>query len=122
MNHTGRTIITINDGTYPVKFGMGALLHFSEGLGYDVQETITALTKPGVGQIKSIAKFIYAALYVDALYKEKEFILTFDDVIDWVDSNATDEISKVMVVIMQGISSITKVDYPSEDAGGSKKK
>jgi hypothetical protein len=122
MNHTGRTIITINGGTYSVKFGMGALLHFSEGLGYDVQETIEALTKPGVGQIKSIAKFIYAALYVDALYKEKEFNLTFDDVIDWVDSNATDEISKVMVVIMQGISSITKVDYPSEDAGGSKKK
>jgi hypothetical protein len=122
MNHTGRTIITINGGTYSVKFGMGALLHFSEGLGYDVQETIEALTKPGVGQIKSIAKFIYAALYVDALYKEKEFTLTFDDVIDWVDSNATDEISKVMVVIMQGISSITKVDYPSEDAEGSKKK
>jgi hypothetical protein len=122
MNHTGRTIITINGGTYPVKFGMGALLHFSEGLGYDVQETIEALTKPGVGQIKSIAKFIYAALYVDALYKEKEFTLTFDDVIDWVDSNATDEISKVMVVIMHGISSITKVDYPSEEAGGSKKK
>ncbi len=122
MNHTGRTIITINGGTYSVKFGMGALLHFSEGLGYDVQETIEALTKPGVGQIKSIAKFIYAALYVDALYKEKEFTLTFDDVIDWVDSNSTDEISKVMVVIMQGISSITKVDYPSEEAGGSKKK
>jgi len=122
MNHTGRTIITINGSTYTVKFGMGALLHFSEGLGYDVQETIEALTKPGVGQIKSIAKFIYAALYVDALYKEKEFTLTFDDVIDWVDSNATDEISKVMVVIMQGISSITKVDYPSEDVGGSKKK
>ena len=122
MNHTGRTIITINGSTYSVKFGMGALLHFSEGLGYDVQETIEALTKPGVGQIKSIAKFIYAALYVDALYKEKEFTLTFDDVIDWVDSNATDEISKVMVVIMHVISSITKVDYPSEDAGGSKKK
>jgi len=104
MNHTGRTIITINGGTYSVKFGMGALLHFSEGLGYDVQETIEALTKPGVGQIKSIAKFIYAALYVDAIYKDKEFTLTFDDIIDWVDSNATDEISKVMVVIMQGIS------------------
>jgi hypothetical protein len=122
MNHTGRTIITINGGTYPVKFGMGALMHFSEGLGYDVQETITALTKPGVGQIKSIAKFIYAAIYVDALYKEKEFALTFDDVIDWVDSNPTDVISNVMVVIMQGISSITKVDYPSADAAASKKK
>ena len=122
MNHTGRTIITINGSTYTVKFGMGALLHFSEGLGYDVQETITALTKPGVGQIKSIAKFIYAAIYVDALYKEKEFTLTFEDVIDWVDSNPTDVISNVMVVIMQGISSITKVDYPSADAAASKKK
>ena len=122
MNHTGRTIITINGSTYTVKFGMGALLHFSEGLGYDVQETITALTKPGVGQIKSIAKFIYAAIYVDALYKEKEFGLTFDDVIDWVDSNPTDVISNVMVVIMQGISSITKVDYPNADAATSKKK
>ena len=101
MNHTGRTIITINGSTYPVKFGMGALLHFSEGLGYDVQETIEALTKPGVGQIKAIAKFIYAALYVDALYKDQEFTLEFVDIIDWVDSNQTDEISKVMVVIMQ---------------------
>jgi hypothetical protein len=122
MNHTGRTIITINGGTYPVKFGMGALLHFSEGLGYDVQETIEALTKPGVGQIKAIAKFIYAALYVDALYKDQEFTLEFVDIIDWVDSNQTDEISKVMVVIMQGISTITNVDYPNSEAGESKKK
>ena len=122
MNHTGRTIITIDGGTYPVKFGMGALLHFSEGLGYDVQETIEALTKPGVGQIKAIAKFIYAALYVDALYKDQKFTLEFADVIDWVDSNQTEEISKVMVVIMQGISTITNVDYPSSEAGESKKK
>ena len=122
MNHTGRTIITINGGTYSVKFGMGALLHFSEGLGYDVQETIEALTKPGVGQIKAIAKFIYAALYVDALYKDQEFTLEFVDIIDWVDSNQTDEISKVMVVIMQGISTITNVEYPTSEAGESKKK
>jgi hypothetical protein len=122
MNHTGRTIITINGGTYPVKFGMGALLHFSEGLGYDVQETIEALTKPGVGQIKAIAKFIYAALYVDALYKDQEFTLEFGDIIDWVDTNPTNEISKVMVVIMQGISTITNVDYPTSEASKSKKK
>ena len=122
MNHTGRTIITINGSTYPVKFGMGALLHFSEGLGYDVQETIEALTKPGVGQIKAIAKFIYAALYVDALYKDQEFTLEYGDIIDWVDSNQTDEISKVMVVIMQGISTITNVDYPTSEAVESKKK
>jgi hypothetical protein len=122
MNHTGRTIITINGGTYPVKFGMGALLHFSEGLGYDVQETIEALTKPGVGQIKAIAKFIFAALYVDALYKDQEFTLEFADIIDWVDSNQTEEITKVMVVIMQGISTITNVDYPSSEASESKKK
>jgi hypothetical protein len=122
MNHTGRTIITINGGTYPVKFGMGALLHFSEGLGYDVQETIEALTKPGVGQIKAIAKFIFAALYVDSLYKDQEFTLEFADIIDWVDSNQTEEITKVMVVIMQGISTITNVDYPSSEVGESKKK
>jgi hypothetical protein len=122
MNHTGRTIITINGSTYTVKFGMGALLHFSEGLGYDVQETIEALTKTGVGQIKAIAKFIYAALYVDALYHDKEFTLELVDIIDWVDTNPTDEIGKVVVVIMQGISAITNVEYPSGDAGESKKK
>jgi hypothetical protein len=122
MNHTGRTIITINGGTYPVKFGMGALMHFSEGLGYDVQETIEALTKPGVGQIKAIAKFIYAAVYVDAIYNDKDFNLDQIDIIDWVDSNPTDEVGKVVQVIMQGISSITKVDYPSEASDDSKKK
>jgi hypothetical protein len=122
MNHTGRTIITINGGTYSVKFGMGALLHFSEGLGYDVQETIEALTKPGVGQIKSIAKFIYAAIYVDALYNDKDFTLNEIDVIDWVDSNPADEVGNVVKVIMQGISSITKIDYPGGEFGESKKK
>ncbi len=101
---------------------MGALLHFSEGLGYDVQETIGELTQAGVGQIKAIAKFIYAALYVDALYHDKEFTLELVDVIDWVDTNPTDEIGKVVVVIMQGISSITKVEYPAGDAEESKKK
>jgi hypothetical protein len=122
MNHTGRTIITINGSTYTLKFGMGALLHFSEGLGYDVQETITALTKPGVGQIKSIAKFIFAALYVDALYNDKEFTLNQIDIIDWVDSNPSDEVGKVVQVIIQGISLITKIDYPINDASESKKK
>jgi hypothetical protein len=122
MNHTGRTIITINGSTYSIKFGMGALLHFSETQGNDVQQTIEQLTTPGVGQIKAIAKFIYSALYVDALYHDKEFNLDFLDVIDWVDSNPTDQVSNVMLVIMQGITSITKLDYPSEDAGKSKKK
>ena len=101
---------------------MGALLHFSDGLGYDVQETIGELTQAGVGQIKAIAKFIYAALYVDALYNDKEFNLELLDVIDWVDTNPTDEIGKVVVVIMQGISSITKVEYPVEDDKEPKKK
>jgi hypothetical protein len=101
---------------------MGALLHFSETQGNDVQQTIEQLTTPGVGQIKAIAKFIYSALYVDALYHDKEFNLDFLDVIDWVDSNPTDQVSNVMLVIMQGITSITKLDYPSEDAGKSKKK
>ena len=122
MNHTGRTIITINGGTHTLKFGMGALMYFSDGLGYDVQETIEALTKPGVGQIKAIAKFIFAALYVDALYNDKEFNLEQIDIIDWVDSNPTDEVGKVVTVIMQGISSITKIDYPGDKVDDSKKK
>jgi hypothetical protein len=44
------------------------------------------------------------------------------DIIDWVDSNPSDQVTNVMVVIMQGISAITKIEYPSEDAGESKKK
>jgi hypothetical protein len=122
MNHTGRTFININGSTYSVKFGMGALLHFSETLGNDVQQTIEQLTTPGVGQIKAIAKFIYSALYVDALYHDKEFNLDTMDIIDWVDSNPSDQVTNVMFVIMQGISAITKIEYPSEDAGESKKK
>jgi hypothetical protein len=122
MNHSGRTIITINGSTYSVKFGMGALMHFSETLGNDVQQTIEQLTTPGVGQIKAIAKFIYSALYVDAIYHDKEFNLDTMDIIDWVDSNPSDQVTNVMVVIMQGISAITKIDYPSENAGESKKK
>jgi len=122
MNHTGRTIITINGSTYTVKFGMGALLHFSETLGNDVQQTIEQLTTPGVSQIKAIAKFIYSALYVDALYNEKEFNVTQIDIIDWVDSNPVDEVGNVVKVIMQGISTITKIDYPSEGVSESKKK
>ena len=77
MNYTGRTTIQINGGTYPLKFGMGALIHFSEKLGYDVQATIEELTTPGVGQIKSIAKFIYCALYVEAIYKDKVCMAEF---------------------------------------------
>jgi hypothetical protein len=97
-------------------------MHFSDGLGYDVQETIEALTKPGVGQIKAIAKFIFAALYVDALYNDKEFNLEQIDIIDWVDSNPTDEVGKVVTVIMKGISAITKIDYPGDGVDDSKKK
>ena len=87
-----------------------------------MQQTIEQLTTPGVGQIKAIAKFIYSALYVDALYHDKEFNLDYLDVIDWVDSNPADQVSNVMVVIMSGISAINKIDYPSGDAGDSKKK
>jgi hypothetical protein len=101
---------------------MGALLHFSETQGNDVQQTIEQLTTPGVGQIKAIAKFIYSALYVDALYHDKEFNLDFLDIIDWVDSNPVDQVSNVMVTIMHGFSSISKIDYPSTDGGESKKK
>jgi hypothetical protein len=48
--------------------------------------------------------------------------LDYLDVIDWVDSNPADQVSNVMVVIMSGISAINKIDYPSADAGESKKK
>lgn len=100
---------------------MGALLHFSETLGNDVQLTIEQLTTSGVGQIKAVAKFIYSALYVDALYHDKEFTLEFVDIIDWVDSNSPDEISRVMQVIMKGIGTITQIEYPSGDGEESKK-
>jgi len=55
MNYTGRTLVQINGRAYPLKFGMGALIHFSETQGYDVQLTIEQLTTTGVNQIKSIA-------------------------------------------------------------------
>jgi hypothetical protein len=120
MNYTGRTTVEINGSTYPLKFGMGALIHFSETLGYDVQQTIEQLTTPGVGQIKSIAKFIYCALYVEAIYKDKEFALTYDDIVDWVDLTSPNELSKVMQSIMYGLSVITQVEYPAQEE--SKKK
>ena len=120
MNYTGRTTIQINGGTYPLKFGMGALIHFSEKLGYDVQATIEELTTPGVGQIKSIAKFIYCALYVEAIYKDKEFELTYEDIIDWVDFSNPEELGKVMQTIMFGLSTITQVEYPAQEAAKKK--
>jgi hypothetical protein len=120
MNYTGRTTVEINGSTYPLKFGMGALIHFSETLGYDVQATIEQLTTPGVGQIKSIAKFIYSALYVEAIFKDKEFSLTYDDIVDWVDSSHPNELGKVMQTIMYGLSVITQVEYPAGEE--SKKK
>lgn len=122
MNHTGRTIININGSTYTIKFGMGALLHFSETQGNDVQQTIEQLTTSGVNQIKAISKFMFSALYVDAIYHDKELDLTIMDIIDWIDSNPADEISKVMQVIIAGISAINKIDYPAAEGEESKKK
>lgn len=116
MNYTGKTTININGRTYPLKFGMGALIHFSEDMGYDVQETIDSLTKPGIHQIKAIAKFIFSALQVEALFKDQELTLTFDDVVDWVDINSPSEISRIVRVIMFGLSTINEIEYPLEDA------
>lgn len=121
MKYTGRTTVNINGGAYPLKFGMGALIHFSETLGYDVQATIEQLTTPGVAQIKSIAKFVFSALYVEAIYKDKELDLTYDDILDWVDMTSPEELGKVMQTIMFGLSAITKVEVPEQE-GGSKKK
>lgn len=118
----GKTFITINERTYPIKFGMGALIHFSEGLGYDVEKTIEELTTPGVNQIKGIAKFIYAALYVDAVYKEQPLDVDFSDVIEWVDTNPTGEVTKVVEAIMKGLASITQVNYPEGKKEEAKKK
>lgn len=121
MNYTGRTTITINGSTYPLKFGMGALMYFSETLEYDVQATIEQLTTPGVGQIKAISKFIYCALYVEAIYKDKELNLTYDDIVDWVDLTSPKELGKIMQTIMFGLSSITEVELPAQEEGSKKK-
>lgn len=120
MNYTGRTTVEINGRAYPLKFGMGALIHFSETQGYDVQLTIEQLTTTGVNQIKSIAKFVYSALYVEAIFKDKEFDLTFEDILDWVDMTHPEELGKVMQTIIFGLSAITQVELPAQE--GAKKK
>ena len=99
---------------------MGALIHFSENQGYDVQLTIEQLTTTGVNQIISIAKFVYSALYVEAIFKDKELDLTFEDILDWVDMTHPEELGKVMQTIMFGLSAITKVELPAQE--GAKKK
>lgn len=121
MNYTGRTTVNINGRAYPLKFGMGALIHFSETLGYDVQATIEQLTTAGVGQIKSIAKFVYSALYVEAIFKDKELDLTYEDILDWVDMTHPEELGKVMQTIMFGLSAITQVELPAQENGSKKK-
>lgn len=120
MNYTGRTTVEINGRAYPLKFGMGALIHFSENQGYDVQLTIEQLTTTGVNQIKSIAKFVFSALYVEAIFKDKELDLTFDDILDWVDMTHPEELGKVMQTIIFGLSAITQVELPAQE--GTKKK
>ena len=120
MNYTGRTTVEINGRAYPLKFGMGALIHFSENQGYDVQLTIEQLTTTGVNQIKSIAKFVYSALYVEAIFKDKELDLTFEDIIDWVDMTRPEELGKVMQTIVFGLSAISQVELPAQE--GAKKK
>lgn len=113
MKHSGRTIININGKDYVVKFGMGALMQFSEGFEYDVQETIEQLTKPGINQIKAISKFIYTAIYVDAIYSDAVLEIELKDVVDWVDQTNSKTLSVVIDTIMSGIAQITDIDYPS---------
>lgn len=120
MNYTGRTTVEINGRVYPLKFGMGALIHFSETQGYDVQLTIEQLTTTGVNQIKSIAKFVYSALYVEAIFKDKELDLNFDDILDWVDMTHPEELGKVMQTIIFGLSAITQVELPAQESAKKK--
>jgi hypothetical protein len=121
MNHTGRITVSINGKSYPLKFGMGALLHFSETLGYDVQSTISELTTTGLYQIKAISKFIYSSLYVESIFKDNELDLSFEDVLDWVDQSNPEELTKVMTSIMTGLSVITQVEYPESNSESKKK-
>lgn len=112
MNYTGRITVNINGKNYALKFGMGALFHFSETLSYDVEETINELTTSGFPQIKAIAKFIYSAIFVEAQFKDQVLDLTYEDIIDWVDTSKPSELTSVINTIMSGLSTITEISYP----------
>jgi hypothetical protein len=121
MNHTGRITVSINGKSYPLKFGMGALLHFSETLGYDVEKTINELTESGFKQIKSVSKFVYSAIYVEAQYKDKVLDLSYDDIVNWVDTSRPSELTQVVNTIMSGLSTITEIPFAESNSESKKK-
>jgi hypothetical protein len=113
MKQAARTTIEVGGKTYLVKFGMGALMHFSEPFGGDVEKTMQQLQQSGIQQIKAIGKFIFSALYVDALYKEVELDLTLSDLIDWLDTSPVSELSRISEVMAAGLQQISEVATPT---------
>jgi hypothetical protein len=123
MKQASRTTIEVNGKTYLVKFGMGALMHFSEPFGGDVQKTMQQLQVGGFQQMKAIGKFIYSALYVDSLYREIELDLTLEDILDWLDMSPIGKLQEISEVMAAGITAISEVKTPkSLNSEVSKKK
>jgi hypothetical protein len=123
MKQASRTTIEVNGKSYLVKFGMGALMHFSEPFGGDVEKTMQQLQVGGFQQMKAIGKFIYSALYVDSLYKEIELDLTLSDILDWLDTSPIGQLQEISEVMAAGITAISEVKTPNvKSFEGSKKK
>jgi hypothetical protein len=123
MKQASRTTIEVNGKTYLVKFGMGALMHFSEPFGGDVQKTMQQLQVGGFQQMIAIGKFIYSALYVDSLYREIELDLTLEDILDWLDMSPVGKLQEISEVMAAGITAISEVKTPkSLNSEVSKKK
>ena len=102
---------------------MGALMHFSEPFGGDVEKTMQQLQAGGVQQIKAIGKFIYSALYVDSLYREIELDLNLEDILDWLDTSPISQLQEISEVMAAGISAISEVKTPTvKNTTASKKK
>jgi len=102
---------------------MGALMHFSEPFGGDVEKTMQQLQLGGIQQMKAIGKFIYSALYVDSLYREIELDLSLPDILDWLDSSPIGKLQEISEVMAAGITAISEVKTPSLKSfeGGKKK-
>jgi hypothetical protein len=123
MKQASRTTIEVNGKTYLVKFGMGALMHFSEPFGGDVQKTMQQLQVGGFQQMIAIGKFSYSALYVDSLYREIELDLTLEDILDWLDMSPVGKLQEISEVMAAGITAISEVKTPkSLNSEVSKKK
>lgn len=123
MKQAARTTIEVNGKTYLIKFGMGALMHFSEPFNGDVEKTMQQLQIGGVQQIKAIGKFIYSALYVDSLYREIDLDLNLEDILDWLDTSPISQLQEISEVMAAGISAISEVKSPTiKNNTASKKK